>query len=176
LRGTTQTAARGTAVLDRASDLVLATTFLRASFADARPLPDMQDGNADHVLSFDGQNNRIFLVTAAPPHLRRGGFYNLTVTNDREQRALSARWSPVSRDDDAATTKAPLASRLLDRVDRITFDYFGMLVGEASPSWHREWLAQPVLPRAIRLRIGFTDGTMAPELVVAVRTAVEGPQ
>lgn len=171
LRYTARTAAHGTAVLDRASDVVLAANFLSSALADARPLPDPDDGAEQGTVAFAGRADQIVLIGEPPPHFRRGGFYRVEIAVDQEKHILSADWKPLSLDDTGETAGALPASNLLDEVARAEFGYFGALSGEEAPSWHGVWEGQRALPSLVRFRFGFTDGTESPDLIVAVRTA-----
>lgn len=166
LRFTARTAAHGTAVLDRASDLVLAANFLRGALADAQALPDPDADGEDGSLLFAGRPDGLAFAGIAPPQLGRGDFYRIELGLDREKHVLSAQWTPLSRDD---APRLP-SSALLDDVARAEFAYFGALSPAEVPSWHAAWSGR-ALPRLVRLRLAFTDGTAAPDLLVAVRTA-----
>jgi len=167
LRYTARTAAHGTAVLDRASDVTLAANFLRATLADARPLPN----GANDVIDFAGRADGVAMIGVPPPHLAHGGFYQIVIGLDRENHVLAVGWTEWSPDETTDDTAALRRSSLLDHVAAVDFGYFGALSDENAPSWHDAWEDQPTLPRLVRLRIRFTDGVAAPDLIVAVRTA-----
>ena len=171
LRYTALTAGHGTVVLDRASDVALAVNFLRSTLADAQPLPASGDGAETGAIIFAGRPDRIVLIGVAPPHLARGGLYLIEIALDRETHILTARWAPLSPGDMTEKAAALPVSALLDHVARVEFGYFGTSSDEETPSWHGAWEAQPALPSLVRLHISFTDGTEAPDLVAAVRTA-----
>jgi len=173
LRYTEQTAARGMKLLDRASDLGLAANFLRATFSDARPLPEAPNNTADDTrdIAFSGRADEIALTSVPPPHLASSGFYRVEIALNRKTHALTARWSPLAAGANDPDYTVPPVSTLLDGVSRVEFGYFGTEYGEAASAWHDTWEAQRALPRLIRLRIDFDDGSAAPAVVVAVRTA-----
>lgn len=171
LRYTARTATHGTAVLDRATDLGLAANFLRSALADARPLPETEAGAEDSAIAFAGGAHRVVLIGAAPPHLSRRGFYRVEIGLDREKHVLAAHWIRLSPDEAMETSAALPASPLLDQVADAEFGYFGALFDEEAPSWHGAWEGQRALPSLVRLRVGFTDGSAAADLIVAVRTA-----
>ena len=170
MRSTARTTALGTATLDRASDVAAAARFLRSAFADAKPLP-VTDDSGDEVVSFEGNTDRVTLIGVPPPQLAQGGFDRIEIALDRKAHVLAARWTPLTRGDAQENDVAPPASDLLEQVARVEFDYFGAIDDETSPSWHDAWEDQRKLPSAVRLRIAFNDGTSAPDVLVAVRTA-----
>jgi general secretion pathway protein J len=177
LHYTAQTAARGTALLDRASDLATTARFLRSALADARPLPegadgvDGVDGSSRDTVAFSGRADRVALVGVPPPQLASSGFYRIEIALDLKKHVLKARWSPLLPDDAVTDAAVPPLSDLLAGVVRAEFGYFGAYRDAVTPVWHDTWEDQSALPRLVRLRIGFEDGTEAPALVIAVRTA-----
>ncbi|HUB96166.1 MAG TPA: hypothetical protein VL993_09625 [Stellaceae bacterium] len=164
LRYAAHAAAAGTAILGRASDATLAETFLRSVLADARPMPDEEDAS----IAFAGERDRVDLVGEPPSRLAPGGFYRIEIGLDRQTHVLAVRWTRLSHD---GMGKRVDASPLVDHVADVAFGYFGAGSGDEGPSWHDTWEEQGTLPGLVRMRVAFTDGTQAPDLVVAVRGA-----
>lgn len=54
---------------------------------------------------------------------------------------------------------------LLDGVEELQIAYFGIIEGAEEPQWHDEWLEQPTLPLAVRLRLTTTGQTWPDTLV-----------
>jgi general secretion pathway protein J len=176
LRMTAQTAARGTTVLDRTDDLAFAVTFVRSTLADAQPMPEGQPDDHGSALAFDGRSDRVMLIGELPPHAARDGLYRLEILFDRPRRRLTAQWTSLATTDKSAVTSALPMSVLLDRVARVAFGYFGARDNDAVAAWHRAWEGQAELPQLVRVRIGFSDGSQAPDLIAAVRTSAQGAQ
>lgn len=154
----------GTGRVDRAGDLGLTDSFIRARLADARPLPDPA---AKDAVLFDGAPDKVSFIGTPPAYLARGGFHaeRLTIENRSGVRRLV--FSAVPLDGEAAEPSSVLA----EGIRSADFAYFGRVAANAPPAWHDRWSGEAGLPALIRLRLVFADDSVAPDLVVAVRPA-----
>jgi general secretion pathway protein J len=161
----------GNARLDRAGDLAAAAGFLRGELADAQPLTKEEDSRKS--IAFEGETGSIEFVALAPPYLALGGWEVLRIGVERQGSSglLVVNWRLV-RDDGAAAVPPRGRAVLLDRVKSVAFGYFGAPTkGGDPPRWYAHWRDAGALPALVRLRLGFADGTSAPDIIVALRAA-----
>ncbi|HEV2673305.1 MAG TPA: prepilin-type N-terminal cleavage/methylation domain-containing protein [Aliidongia sp.] len=150
--------------VDRTAQLTLTANFLHRVVADARPLPD----GADRVM-FEGTEDAVRFVGAPPVALAKGGFHMLQVDVEGKPHQLVFRSGPMG-------DTRPARSILLDGVADARFAYFGRLLRTQPANWHDQWPGTAGLPQLIRLRVTFTDGSSAPDLIVAPRPTETGFQ
>jgi hypothetical protein len=157
----------GTAITARAADLVAAEGFLRTQLAAAQPL--MRAGRDQKpVVAFNGASDHLDLVILPPVYLARGGFHLLSLSSDG--RALIARWRLTSGENEPDMS-AERPTVLLENVESVSFSYFSVGDRDHSAAWHDHWQDASVLPDLISVKIVFSDGREAPELIVAPRLA-----
>lgn len=163
--------------LERAQRVALVESFLRAQLSGARAIPDRELNRPGRGLAFDGAPDRVRFIAAGPESVNVGGLADLTVevesaTQSAKDRGgkLVVRWRSFGR----PAGGSPRESVLLDRVRRADFAYFGTAAPNEPPGWHGEWRDISALPSLVRLSLVFDDGSVLPELVVAIETAT-GP-
>jgi len=172
LRFAARASDRTTAATDHASELALAYGFLQAQLGNAQPYPATADPK-DLDIVFDGAPDQIDLITTVPTRLIAGGFLrlHLVTAHDGGQLRLMAGWNGAPRRDDTPLPAALSAAMLLDHLKAIRFAFFGAIDPEDPSDWHDRWQGARTLPKMIRLRVEFTDGWQAPDLIVAPRLA-----
>jgi general secretion pathway protein J len=174
LRFGTRATSAGTAQQEWSAEIATSANFLRNQLADAQPI-DIGGDPAQPAIAFDGSADSVEFVGLPPAHLALGGLHKFTVTvekNDAGVRQLVVIWRLIRSDGTSTTLSAPHRSVLLDHVAAVEFSYFGGSTSDATPDWHDTWNDMPQLPLLIRLRIAFADGRRAPDMIVALRTAV----
>lgn len=176
LRFGTRATSAGTAQQEWSAEIATTANFLRNQLADAQPI-DISGNTAQPAIAFDGSADSVEFVGLPPAHLALGGLHKFTITvekNDAGVRQLVVIWRLIRSDGTTTTLSDPHRSVLLDRVAAVEFSYFGGSTSDETPDWHDSWNEMPQLPLLIRLRIAFADGKHAPDLIVALRTAVAG--
>ena len=174
LRFGTRATSAGTAQQEWSAEIATTANFLRNQLADAQPI-DIGGNPVQPAIAFDGSADSVEFVGLPPAHLALGGLHIFTITvdkNDAGVRQLVVIWRLIRSDGTSTTLSPPHRSVLLDHVASVAFSYFGGSTADETPDWHESWSEMPQLPLLIRLRIAFADGRRAPNLVVALRTAV----
>jgi general secretion pathway protein J len=155
--------------MERVGLLASAYGILRSHIADAEPYPLAADTPRTPIV-FVGRSNSLDFVTLPAAALASAGFKHLHIAFERKDRAgrLTLRWD----DDPNDPSGQRLAARiLLDDVAEAELDYFGTIGEESIPQWYAQWDGIDHLPSLARLRVRFTDGRVAPDLVVRLRHA-----
>ena len=180
---------------DRVGAVRLANGFLRRTLSQARTTSLVFDG--EQIAVFAGDAEGVEYAAPLSDHVGAPGLYvlRLQVGGDGSQRALILtrwlihpevlegklegvpKWEPFKQDSLMALGDVPLdrdaaagafgRALLLEGVQEIAIDYYGVLAGETDPEWHKEWLGQPALPALIRIHLTTVDQTW-PDLIVAL--------
>jgi general secretion pathway protein J len=174
LRFAARASDRATAATDHAAAVALAYGFLQTQLGNAQPYPATADPK-DQQIVFDGAADQLDVITTAPARLAMGGFFHLHLgaAEVQGQLHLLAEWREPPRRDDASPETPLEPTVLLDRLRTVGFAFFGTTDPQVPAEWHARWQDATVLPKMIRLRIEFTDGWRAPDLIVAPRLAEE---
>ena len=152
--------------IEQTSRLSSGYEVLRREIAQAQPL--VRPGVADRIaLEFDGTSDAVKFISLSSPFRTTGGYQEITLRP--EQGRLLAAAKPYERAGETASA-AERESVLFDGVT-VQFSYFGTLVSEKAPRWHREWRNQERLPVLIAIGVSHTDGRAAPGLMIAPRLA-----
>jgi len=155
--------------MERAEMIASAYGILRRQIADAEPYPVTADAPHPPIV-FVGRSSSLDFVSLPAAALAPAGFKRLHIAVDRAGRAghLTLLWD----DDPGDPTGQRFAPRiLLDDVAELELDYFGIIGEESIPHWYAQWEGIDHLPSLARLRLRFTDGRVAPDLVVRLRHA-----
>jgi general secretion pathway protein J len=170
IRATERTAAAA----DHSSQLALAYGVLQAQLGNAQPFPTTSDPGNQQII-FDGLPTQIEAITTAPAALAAGGFFRLRLAaiSDNAEVRLVGEWGNPPRRGLDSSQIALQPSVLLDHMRAIRFAYFGRTDPDDPDDWHDQWQTATALPKMIRLRVQFTDGWQAPDLIVAPRLAAE---
>lgn len=165
----------GTARIDRTAEIAAAAGFLRNELADAQPLEKTADGDKERAeVAFTGEPGSIIFVAAPPPQLTTGGWHVLHLALEPGPNGgrlvISGRLVRNDAGDDV-TAAIDARSVLLEHVASVSFAFFGTPDDGDPPEWHERWEGSANLPALVRLRIGFADGSSAPELMIALRAA-----
>jgi general secretion pathway protein J len=158
-----------------AQQIALVYDFMSNALAAVQPLKPGTD--ADAPIDFAGEVDQLQFIALLPPDIGVGGFFRLSAALDEPQRGarrLVVAETPWPRPgiEPAAFNARP--SVLLDGVRSIAFAYFGVPAPNRPAGWNDHWTDRHSLPQLIRLRIMLADGSRAPDLVVAPRTAAPG--
>jgi len=161
----------GTARLEWSAEVAAASGFLRTELADAQPIEKIAGGRK--TVAFDGGGDSLEFTALPPAHLAAGGWHvlRLALEPGRGGGRLMLSWRLVRSDRAGDAVPAPRSSVLLDHVEAVEFNYFGVLVEGEPPGWHGRWQGAAALPALVRLRVSFVDGRHAPDLIVALRSA-----
>jgi general secretion pathway protein J len=169
-------AERGSAQIDRSAQVALVQGFLRGELADARALKLPRQGRP--VVDFDGNARRLAFISPAMESVGFGGLQRLEIALETDPGLtvgiLSAVWQPYRPTPEAASPAAR-RTRLLANIRTAAFAYYGANGQGALQEWQDTWHDKPQLPLLVRLSVIFTDGTLMPELTIAVRAAAGAP-
>jgi general secretion pathway protein J len=165
---------RTTAAADHSSQLALAFGVLQSQLGNAQPFPASPEPQ-NHQIIFDGLPTQLEAITTAPSFLAAGGFFRLRLAaiGDSGQVRLVSEWGNPPRRGQNTSEATLQPSILLEHMRAIRFAYFGKTDPEDPDDWHDEWQTVTTLPKMIRLRVQFSDGWQAPDLIVAPRLAAE---
>jgi general secretion pathway protein J len=147
------------------ADQIMAGEKLLADALD-RSYPLVIQADATRLdIAFDGHPNELEFL--APDDSRPGMLLQmrLAVEQRKGRKALVLFTKPELDRSSGSGWKRLL---LLSDISELQLAYFGAS-GEQSPNWHSDWSNAPVLPRLVRVRIGFPDPSHPawPELIVA---------
>jgi general secretion pathway protein J len=182
---------------DRVGAVRLAHGFLLRTLTQARAITLAVDGTL--VPAFSGDAERVDFTAPLSEHVGVPGIYllRLQVENNGRRRDLILtrwlvhpevlegkqdgvpKWEPLKEASHKGLEGTPLdrdaaagafgRTLLLEGVEEIEMNYYGVLAGETDPGWHKEWLEQPSLPALIRIHLTTVDQTW-PDLIVALPT------
>jgi len=153
----------------RTADQRIASNFLRREVAETFPMR-FKDPMV-LKLAFEGKKDTLRFTSARPAGISALGLslVGLAVETDNEKRTrnLVMRRAPP---DDAAKDFGPLdrgeATVLFERVDSVTFGYFGAENDFADAAWVDNWEFPGRVPQLIRIQVRLADGSSLPEMVV----------
>jgi general secretion pathway protein J len=153
---------------ERAARIALVQDFVNAKLADARPVVDLN--TASRRIAFEGRATEVLFLAPASESAPKSGLM-----------AFGLRFTPSSSGDghlelDARSfdVRSPSSGRttiLLDHVAKLRFSYYGRAGPGGTPGWNDVWNSPQLLPQLIRISFDFADGSSAPDLFVAPRTA-----
>ncbi|MBB4196399.1 hypothetical protein CCR94_13565 [Rhodoblastus sphagnicola] len=104
------------------------------------------------IVAFDGGPDRCRFVALSEGTANWGGLVTTEIGRNGT-RGLDA-WTLVYREDDfAAAREAMRATALSDRLDILSFAYFGAAAPNQPPQWRDDWRGAATPPSLIRLRI-----------------------
>lgn len=142
--------------------------FFRRQLATIQPLvDDFSDDEA--VFSFQGGANSLQFVSALPASAGRFGLQHFTVNlvgNRRDGKQIQVEIKPFFPVVDGASWRGDQVV-LVDRVETISFAYFGLTEREQEKRWHQQWLEQKQLPEIIKILIVLEGGVAWPAITVA---------
>jgi len=163
---------RGERVHAAVTELRLAGRFIRDRVEQAYPLA-VTAGNGQR-LRFEGEAQRLSLVTWLPGYLGEAGLYQVVFAVDSRETGVDLSMSrrrlmlAPSREADIDRQR-----RLLVRdLAAVRFEYFGSTVDGVPPAWHRRWHARQRLPRLVRLRLTSQRVGEWPAIVIVVHSEV----
>ncbi len=160
---------------DHASDIQWAQSFLRRRLSEAASVRAAIEETTQPVL-FEGTDDGLAFITVLPVYGDVGGHsvLRLDLVDDAPGRQaggeLRLGWAPHRFDAEDLGGEMVDERTLLDGVESVEVAYYGRKDDEATAaSWHREWRRADYLPRLVRIRLTFTEGSGRhwPDLVVA---------
>ncbi|HWE72690.1 MAG TPA: prepilin-type N-terminal cleavage/methylation domain-containing protein [Stellaceae bacterium] len=148
--------------------------FMTNALAAAQPLKASTD--ADASIDFAGESDQLQFVALLPPDIGVGGFFRLRAALDGPRRRFVVTEAPWPRPGVEPIAFDSRPSVLLDGVRSIAFAYFGVPAPNQPAGWNDHWTDRDSLPQLIRLRLILADGSIAPDIVIAPRSAGSGVQ
>jgi general secretion pathway protein J len=160
--------------IGNAQQIALVGDFMSNAVAAAQPLKAGTD--ADAPIDFTGASDQLQFIGLLPPDIGVGGFFRLRAALDGKQRRFVVTETPWPRPGVEPIAFDMRPSVLLDGVRSIAFAYFGMPAPNQPAQWNDHWTDRDSLPQLIRLRLILADGSVAPDLIIAPRSAGPGGQ
>lgn len=145
-------------LIEERASLEAVRTHLRRSIETMRIAFLIQDGGSPK-LAFSGGKNAVTFVSHADSRLEYGGLYlvrfglNEDSSGLRDLVTMRRAFRPHM---DMAAAAENLS--ILNRIDALTFRYYGSPQEGAKPEWHENWPETNVLPQAIRVEVTFGAG------------------
>jgi len=165
----------------------IARNFLTRALTQVRPTQVIFEGKKITVFAGDAEN--LEFVAPLSEHVGTPGLYILRLTLAEDGRLMLTRrllhpevlagndsipkWAPFDGDGDTPMTAPPdedLAvgaygsTLLLEGVEALGIDYFGIPGGQREPEWGPEWLGEPHMPLAVRIHL-VAPGRTWPDLL-----------
>lgn len=160
--------------IGNAQQIAVVSDFMSNALAAAQPLKIGTD--ADTPIDFTGESDRLEFVALLPPDIGVGGFFRLRAALDGPRRGFVVAETPWPRPGIEPIAFDARPSVLLDGVRTIAFAYFGVPAPNQPAQWNDRWTDRYSLPQLIRLRLVLADGSVAPDLIIAPRSAGPGVQ
>lgn len=152
-----------------ADTTVQVRTFLSRELEQAYPAYSADDPTHPSVF-FQGAPDRLSFLAPAPASLLDGGQAELSLSVEPRNGLLR-----FGLEAHRPGTGQPARDLLLDRVQSVSFAYFGADRPRDTPQWRDSWSGMRGLPRLVRIRLAFPAGDPRrwPDLVVAPRLAAD---
>jgi len=160
----------GSVRLEAQEGTALALSFIRAQLGDSRAALEV-DETGRSVIVFDGAADHVAFVAPLPARVNLPGLHVIEIVAVRAARGseLVIRARPYRPPN---ILPADISEkRLMPVLGAAEFAYFGTANPNEPASWHGEWHDMSSLPALIRLRVSDARGEVAPDLVVALRSA-----
>ena len=161
--------------------------FLTQALAQVRPTQVALEGKKITVFAGDAEN--LEFVAPLSEHVGTPGLYILRLTLAEDGRLMLTHrllhpevlagtdsipeWTPFDGDEETPVT-APLdedlavgaygGTLLLEGVEELGIDYFGIPAGQREPEWGPEWLGEPYMPLAVRIHL-IAQGRTWPDML-----------
>ena len=161
---------RGEEIHAAVSELRLAGSFVRDRVEQAYPL--IRVAGSGRRLRFNGEPQRLSLVTWLPGYLGEGGLYEVVFAIDARETGSDLSMSRRRLSDThRGRADRDRQRRLLVRdLSKVQFDYFGSTVDGVPPGWHSRWHARQRLPLLVRLRMTSRRVGEWPAIVIPVHS------
>ncbi len=154
--------------VERAARVALVQDFVNAKLADARPILDLSA--ASRRIAFEGRATEVLFLAPASESAPKSGLMAFGL-RFRPSASGDGRLELGARSFDVPSLSAGRTTILLDHVAKLRFSYYGTGGPGGTPGWTDAWDSPQILPRLIRISLGFADGSSAPDLFVALRIA-----
>jgi general secretion pathway protein J len=175
LMGSLQFGARAWEASERGSDaqdeVLLAHGFLWRELEQAAAKPNFGEVDEDGKGSFTGDGRSLQFIAPWLGALGQGGLYRFGV--ELRDSDVVVMWQPLELEQDRAEIEGLSGERvILEDVETITFQYFGVGEDDIDPAWHAEWREEELVPRLVKLEVLFETGSQKnwPLFVVSIRT------
>ncbi len=156
----------GNQIAEKTTDRLLVRDWLRRQLG-RMPLIISEPSPGRKQMEFNGEQDVIRFIGELPSHLGGGGLMELRLLLSEEQElVLQYRPYPETvRDQERRYKQRPL----LDKVEALTFAYFGSADLEFNAGWEERWAGTEYLPQMISIQIQREgDEDLWPALLVAV--------
>lgn len=159
--------------IDEADALRIGWGFVQGALAASRPVP-VEHAEATGVL-FWGATTAVEFVAELPAYLGAGGLHVLSLRLDRDagdSGRLVLRRMPFDAgtgDTDRAAGGGAQELVLVEGVEALAIQYYGVAGGDDGPRWHTEWQQQEVLPSLVLADVALEGGGRWPVLVAHLR-------
>ena len=169
-------------------------TFLQRSLTEMKGVY-LSGGEFDEHVAFSGGRNGLEFVGTMPKRLGPGGAYVLRIEAPKSgnRRDLVLRrwlyhpevlegleavppWTPLYEqvgepdplaEDDRWDESLYGEHLLIEDIEALEIDYYGIIEGRTDPEWHEEWNESATVPILVRLRVSKDQGDWPP-LVAAL--------
>jgi general secretion pathway protein J len=176
--GGTRLAARAWSKADQRAvsdaDLWAVETLLRRTITSAYPGFASADPS-DRTVAFDGGSEALALVAPLPAAIAEGveAQQRFFVLAEGQSQALFIGWR-LDLPDAAENAQPEQRVRLLDRVRKIRFDYYGAPDQSQGPQWLQHWSGYARLPELVRVHIERENSALPewPDLLVETKTTM----
>jgi general secretion pathway protein J len=140
----------GNQIAEKTTDRLLVRDWLRRQLG-RMPLIISEPSPGKKQMEFAGERDIIRFIGEIPAHLGGGGLneMQLLVSEDRQLMLQYRPYPETIRDQDRRYKQRAL----LDKVELISFSYFGNVDPELSSSWADHWSGTEYLPQMISIQI-----------------------
>lgn len=139
--------------LDQSEVMRIGWRFLHDAVRRARAHPDDQDD--EDLSGFVGSTNALTFVADMPPYNGLGGLMRISLESEEtatgSQLVISRR--PVFAHPELVDDEDAQRAVLVDRLDELAIQYYGVAASDEPAAWHTEWEAMPTLPSLVSIRV-----------------------
>lgn len=138
--------------------------------ADARHLPLNPADPTRPPVVFSGRAGAMTLVAPLAAHHGPPGLRLIQLRVDPRTTELSVAYPLWGQHDrEGQDIEAPGRTLLDSSMESVRFAYFGRRSPDDAPAWHDDWTDSTHLPRAVRIAIEPSAGSLRPALTLAIR-------
>ena len=168
----TRSLAAGITQADETEQVRATADFLRRRFAQLATIVD--EINAEPVVSFSGDQQRIRFIAPAPQHAENAGLfvYKLTTLGRYNEQSLLLTYAPYDPGSgNFAVAEDAQQLVLVEHLSEIRFEFFGENYEREAPAWYGAWSGEQAgFPQMIRIRLATAKSRADwPDLTFAIR-------
>ncbi|PCJ40023.1 MAG: hypothetical protein COA71_12710 [SAR86 cluster bacterium] len=151
----------------RSEEIDSALRFIFNQLSQIVPLSERTEDGL--FIFFEGRSDRLTYTGTLPAHRGGGGLHFMQLGLEENLQSISL-WDKQARPGQAMNESAIQTTwrrnDLLEHVEALSFEYFGVDQTSNNPRWHNIWEGTSSLPRLIKVHIRMHEGGALPPFTV----------